>query len=77
VIQLAENEFVQAMGDSRNLIAIHKDLNQGRGRRIREVSINRAVVVLTVAAWQAFCQDLVAEILDSIEIERGQDGFER
>lgn len=65
------------MADSNNLIEIHKDLNQGPGRRIREVSINRAVVVLTVAAWQAFVQDLILEVVDEVEVERGMDGYER
>jgi hypothetical protein len=77
MIEIAEYEFIRAMADSRNLIAIHRDLNQGAGRRVREVSINRAVVVLTVAAWQAYAQDLLSCILDVIEIERGDEGYER
>lgn len=66
--------FENAMTDSRNLLAIHKDLNAGHGRRFREVSLNRAMVVLTVAAWQAFVQDLVREALAIIAIPPTQPG---
>jgi hypothetical protein len=73
----ATYEYERAMVDSRNLIAIHKELNQGPGRRVREVSINRGVVVLTVAAWQAYVQDLIAEILEEIELPLGAEGYDR
>lgn len=65
--EAARGEFDDAMADSQNLIDIHRSLNQGRGRRFREVTINRAIVVLTVAAWQAFIEDLSDAILETIE----------
>lgn len=65
--QAALDEFDAAMGDPQNLIEIHRSLTQGRGRRFREVTINRAIVVLTVAAWQAFVEDLADAILRTIE----------
>jgi hypothetical protein len=72
----AATEFERAMHDSENLLEAHKELRQGEGRRFREMSLNRAVVVLTVAAWQAFVQDLVAEILKTIEVPAGDPGRE-
>jgi hypothetical protein len=63
VIEDAREEFDRAMQDSRNLVEAHRALNPGRGRRFRELSINRAIVVLTVAAWQAFVEDLLDEIV--------------
>jgi hypothetical protein len=74
MIEDAEFEFSRAMKDSENLLEAHKELRQGEGRRFREVSLNRAIVVLTVAAWQAFIQDLVIEILTTIEVPPGQPG---
>jgi hypothetical protein len=72
----AEDEFLRALEDPLNLIAVHRAMNRGPGRRVREMSLNRAVVVLTVAAWQAYLQDLVNEILDKIAIPAGQTGYE-
>lgn len=77
MISVAEFEFARAMTDSENLVAIHKELNTGAGRRTKEVSLNRAIVVLTVAAWQAFVQDLVREIVEFVEVPFGAEGFER
>lgn len=65
--EAARAEFDEATVDSQNLVDIHRALNQGRGRRFREVTINRAIVVLTVAAWQAFVEDLAEAVLDTIE----------
>lgn len=70
----AEREFIEAMADSENLIAIHRELNQGPGRRTREMSLNRAIVVLSVAAWQAYVQDLTAEALRAFDVPAGQHG---
>ena len=59
------------MKDPHNLLEAHKRLRKGGGRRFQEVSLNRAIVVLTVAAWQAFAQDLVTEILTTLEVPTG------
>jgi hypothetical protein len=69
--EAARDEFDAAMVDSQNLIDIHRSLNPSRGRRFREVTINRAVVVLTVAAWQAFVEDLAVAILRTVEPPAG------
>jgi hypothetical protein len=71
VIQDAEIEFHRAMEDPRNLVEIHRKLNRGPGRRTSEMSLNRAIVVMTVAAWQAFVQDIVKEALDLLERPAG------
>jgi hypothetical protein len=59
MIEDAFAEFDRAMVNPRNLVEIHKALNKGPGLRVREMSLNRGIVVLTVAAWQAFLEDLV------------------
>ena len=46
-------DFVHAVEQAENLLSIHEDIRTGPGRRYREVSLNRAAVVLAVAAWQA------------------------
>lgn len=51
-----------------NLVAVHRGHGgPAQGRRDQEVSINRAVVVMTVAAWQAVIQDMVLAALDAGE----------
>jgi hypothetical protein len=40
---------------------------RNRGRRWAEPTINRGIVVLTVAAWQAFVEDLAGGILETIQ----------
>jgi hypothetical protein len=60
-------EFETAMRDPQHLMEIHQDLNPGPGRRVREIALNRACVVLSVAAWQAFVQDLAKAVLVDLE----------
>lgn len=73
--------------ERRALIGIHEDLGRmtdegavavkvRRGRRYRESALNHAVVVLTVAAWQAFAEDLVDGILVAIMPPAGAPGIE-
>jgi hypothetical protein len=38
------------------------------------MSLNRAVVVLSVAAWQAYVQDLAREALHSFHVPQGEQG---
>lgn len=71
MIQDAEVEFHRAMRDPNNLVAIHRERNPEPGRRTHELSLNRAVVVLTVAAWQAFVQDLVKQAIALMQPARG------
>jgi hypothetical protein len=73
--QVAQEEFRVAMRDPQNLVAIHRDLNLGRGRRWREMTLNRAVIVLTVAAWQAYVEDLAHGILETVHPAAGAQGY--
>jgi hypothetical protein len=73
-IERAHEEFKRAMRDPLNLATIHRK----RRPAPREYgSINRAIVVFTVAAWQAFVEALAMQILDEIRIPAGQDGYAR
>lgn len=61
----ARDNFARATEHCENLIAVHRGYgSDAAGRRIKEVSVNRAVVVLAVASWQAVIQDYVHAILD-------------
>lgn len=43
-----------------NLVSVHRGHGgAARGRRDLEISLNRAIIVITVAAWQAAIQDMV------------------
>ncbi|WP_404311282.1 hypothetical protein LG314_07885 [Agrococcus terreus] len=67
-LQTAVDNYGRAMTHCDNIIAIHRGHGGGGpGRRIREVSLDRAVIVLAVAAWQAAVQDLTAAILDECQ----------
>jgi hypothetical protein len=70
-IERAHAEFKRAMRDPLNLATIH---GERRPRAGHYVSINRAIVVFTVAAWQAFVEALALQILDEISIPPGQPG---
>jgi hypothetical protein len=39
----------------------------GAGKRVQELALNRAIVVLTVAAWQAYVQDITREAIDLLK----------
>ena len=65
-LQLAVDNFDRALIHCDNLIAVHRGYGGGgAGRRFREVSLDRAVVVLAIAAWQAAIQDLTAATIDT------------
>jgi hypothetical protein len=69
----AWGEFDRAMGDPRNLVAIHRGLNPNRGRRWAEPTINRGIIILTIAAWQAFVEDLAIGILETMRRSVGRE----
>ncbi len=61
----ANNNFLRATRHCDNLIAIHRAHGgPQQGRRDREVSINRAVIVLAIAGWQAVVQDYALACVD-------------
>src|SRR5690606_8820587 len=62
---IAELEAI--LGSVEQLIAINEQLRQGRGRRYEQDALHRAGVVLTVAAWQAYVEKVLAEGLQLIE----------
>lgn len=58
-------KFDNAMVHCDNLLSIDQRAGGGRGRtRMVESSVNRAVVVLAIASWQAFVQDATRLLLD-------------
>lgn len=62
----ASDRFKVAIRHCDNLVSVHNSSGgSDRGRRDEETSINRAVVVLTIAAWQAAVQDMVGAALDA------------
>jgi hypothetical protein len=64
LVEAADN-FRRATRHCDNLITVHRGYGgPGRGRRDEEVSINRAVVVLAVASWQAVIQDFALACVD-------------
>lgn len=75
-----EYKFKNAMVHCDNLLMIEHRTGGGRGRgRMVEASVNRAVIVLAIASWQAFVQD-TARLLLSRRMPRPSDvnyGFAR
>lgn len=65
-VQTAVDNFDRAMTHCDNIVAVHRGHGGGGGgRRYAEISLDRAVVVLAVAAWQAAVQDIANGILDT------------
>lgn len=56
----------RALGDPHQLIEIHRQLKEGTGRRTLELSLNRSVIVLSVAAWQAYIEEVARALLASL-----------
>lgn len=73
-LQIAVDRFREAILRANDLVLVHRQLGTlraaahavptTRGRRQEEVSINGAVVVLVVGAWQAVVEDLTTACLD-------------
>jgi hypothetical protein len=64
--EAAKKDFTEAMKDSGHLMALHTRTNPGR--RHHEPSLNRAVAVMTAAAWQSYVQDTTRAILDYLAV---------
>jgi hypothetical protein len=62
----AAARFHRAVEHCDNLVEVHRRAGSGgQGRRYIEVSVNRAVIVLAIATWQAVAQDLASVLLDA------------
>jgi hypothetical protein len=60
-----ESPFERAMEHCDNLVLVHQRSGTGqRGRRRIETSVNRAIVVIAIASWQAVVQDMTRFLLD-------------
>jgi hypothetical protein len=71
----ARAEFGAAMKDAHNVVFLSAAEQLGRGRRHRAPSLNRAAIVLTAAAWQAFVEDMTTAILSALAVRQGQQGY--
>lgn len=57
--------FLRAMEQCDNLVLVHQRSGTGlRGRRRLETSVNRAIVVIAIASWQAVVQDMTRFLLE-------------
>jgi hypothetical protein len=64
-VEEAVGNFRRTTRHCDNVIAVHRGYGGGeRGRRAEEMSLNRAVIVLAVASWQAVIQDYTLACLD-------------
>ena len=67
-LEQAAANFRRGMTHADNLVAVHRRSGSGgRGRRVEEVSVNRAIVVIVVATWQAAVEDMTNAILSLSE----------
>lgn len=63
----ASKEFESLLKSVDQIIAIHRKLQTGAGRRYEQEALHHAGVVMTVAAWQAYIEKVSYETLDWIE----------
>lgn len=64
-LQDAKDRFERAMGHGDAIVQVHRTHGGGgKGFRTLEPSLNRAILVLAVAAWQTAVQDLTTAALD-------------
>ncbi|SIR90524.1 hypothetical protein [Micromonospora avicenniae] len=65
-VQETVDNFIKALEHCQNIIKVHRAVGDGgRGRRVEETSLNRGLVVIAAATWQAFVQDLAATLRDA------------
>lgn len=56
----AAHNYRVGIAHAHNLVIVHRQSGgDGRGKRFREVSLNRAIVLMAMASWQSVIQDLV------------------
>lgn len=61
----ARSNFNRAIKHCDNLVNVHRGHGgPAQGRRAEETSLNRAVIVIATASWQAFAQDETRALLD-------------
>jgi hypothetical protein len=70
----AKADFGSSLKDAHNLVWLHRNSQGGQGRRHRQTTLNRAVVVVTAAAWQAYVQDTTQAILAALAVPHGHQG---
>jgi hypothetical protein len=64
---MSQQQFSDQLELVNQLINVHGQVQQGRGRRHQQDAIHRAGVVMTVAAWQAYLEKIAIECIDVIE----------
>ena len=62
----ALTDFMSQLALVDQLIEIHGRLQVGRGRRHQQEALHAAGVVMTVAAWQAYVEKVMAEAIETI-----------
>ena len=68
----ASARFMAAIRYCDDVVAVHRRAGTGGvGRRTEEVTLNRAVVVLGVAAWQVVVENLVLTAIDAASAHAG------
>ena len=60
-------QFVNQLQLVEQLIAVHGEVQQGRGRRHQQDAIHKAGVVMAVAAWQAYLEKIAMEVVGIFE----------
>ncbi|MFJ5668495.1 hypothetical protein ACIQAR_22665 [Micromonospora chalcea] len=65
-VQGAVDNFAVSIAHCDNLSLVHRAVGHGGpGRRTTETSLNRGTIVLAVATWQAFVQDVAIALQDA------------
>ena len=67
----AHKQFTELMGYVDQLIGIHGKLQQGKGRRHEQDAIHRAGVVMVVAAWEGYVEQVLLESFAAMEMDAG------
>lgn len=73
----SQEQFAGQLELVNQLISVHGQVQQGRGRRHQQDAIHRAGVVMTVAAWQAYLEKISLEFIEVVEnsLDHPADGI--
>lgn len=66
--QEAHQRFVSLLDNAADMVIVSADRSQRPGRRREEMALNRGAVVLAIASWQTYVEDMARAIFDTMSV---------
>lgn len=66
--QAAHQKFNSLLENALDIVVVSAERSQRSGRRREEMALNRGAVVLAIASWQTYVEDLTRAIFDTMSV---------